>query len=150
MIPRLIAVLNSASLRLFREDQPTGALGPHFTLVEAADFPEGRQRYTDNDSDMAGRYSRGVRHGASIDERLHTQEEHLRRNAAEVARELSLFLARHPALPWDYAAGPGLHHAVLDRLPADQRARLDRAEIKDLTKIPPQELARHFPAPVGR
>ncbi|MBI2511449.1 MAG: host attachment protein [Opitutae bacterium] len=150
MIPRLVAVLNRASLRLFREDQPTGALGPHFTLIEAADFPEGHQPYTGNDSDFAGRFSRGTGNGASIDERLPMQEEYERRNIAEIARELSRFLARHPGLAWDYAAGPGLHHAVLERLPAEQRARLDRAEIKDLTKIAPQELARHFPVVAAR
>lgn len=150
MIPRLIAVLNSTSLRLFREDQPAGALGPHLTLVEAVDFPEGRQPYTENDSDFAGRFPRGTGYGASIDERLPMQGEHERRNAAEIARELSRFLTRHPGLAWDYAAGPNLHRAVLERLPAELRTRLDRAEVKDLTKVPPQELARHFPLPAGR
>lgn len=150
MIPRLIAVLNRASLRLFREDRPAGAFGPHFALVEAADFPEGHERSAGNESDFAGRFSRGKRHGASIDERLPMQEEHERRNIAEIARELSRFLARHPGLAWDYAAGPSLHRAVRERLPAEQRGRLDRTEIKDLTKVPPQELARHFPVPAGR
>lgn len=150
MIPRLIAVLNSASLRLFREDQPPGALGPHFTLVEAADFPEGRRQYTDYDSDFAGRFPRGGDNSSSIDERLPMQEEYERRNATEIARELSRFLARHPDLAWDYAAGPNLHHVVLDQLPAEQRTRLDRTAIKDLTKLPPQELARHFPVAASR
>jgi hypothetical protein len=150
MTPRLVVVLNSTSLRIFREDQPPGALGPHFTRIEAADFPEGRQQYTDNDSDFAGRFPRGGDNSSSIDERLPMQQEFERRNIAEVARELSRFLARHPGLAWDYAAGPALHHAVLDRIPAEQRTRLDRTAVKDLTKLPPQELARHFPVAVGR
>ncbi|HLP26384.1 MAG TPA: host attachment protein, partial [Acidobacteriota bacterium] len=150
MTPRLIAVLNSTSLRLFLEDQPPGALGPQFKVVEAADFPAGRRQYTDNDSDFAGRFPRGADNNSSIDERLPMQEEYERRNVAEIARELSRFLARHPQLAWDYAAGPNLHHAVLDQLSGELRARLDRAEIKDLTKLPPQELARHFPVAAGR
>lgn len=150
MIPRLIAVLNSTSLRLYREDQPPGALGPQFQVVEAADFPAGRRQYTDNDSDFAGRFPRGADNNSSIDERLPMQQEYQRRNATEIARELALFLARHPGLVWDYAAGPNLHHTVLDQLPTELRTRLDRAEIKDLTKLPPQELAQHFPVAAGR
>lgn len=150
MIPRLIAVFNSTSLRLYLEDQPPGALGPQFKVVEAADFPAGRRQYTDNDADFAGRFPRGANNNSSIDERLPMQEEYERRNVAEIARELSRFLARHPGLAWDCAAGPALHHAVLERLPAEQRKRLDRSAIKDLTKLPPQELARHFPVAAGR
>lgn len=150
MTPRLIAVLNRTSLRLFLENQPAGALGSHVTVVEAADFPAGRQQYTDNDSDFAGRFPRGADINASIDERLSMQEEFVRRSIAELARELSLFLQRHPDLPWDYAAGPQLHHAVLELLPAEQRARLERTAIKDLTKIAPPELARHFPVAASR
>jgi hypothetical protein len=150
MTPRLIAVLNSTSLRLFLEDQSPGALGPQFNLVEEADFPAGRRQYTDNDSDFAGRFPRGANNNSSIDERLPMQEEYERRNAAEIARELARFLARHPGMAWDYAAGPALHHAVLEQIPAEQRTRLDRTAVKDLTKISPQELARHFPVPAGR
>lgn len=150
MTPRLIAVLNRTSLRLYHEDQPPGALGPHLTLVEGADFPDGRQQYTDKDSDFAGRFPRGADNNSSIDERLPMQEEFERRQVAEIARELSRFLQRHPGLAWDYAAGPALHHAVLDQVPAELRTRLDRTALKDLTKISPQELARHFPVPAGR
>lgn len=150
MTPRLIAVLNRTSLRLFLEHQPPGALGSHFAVVEAADFPAGRQQYTDNDADFAGRFPRGADNNSSIDERLPMQEEFERRNAAEIARELTLFLRRHPAMPWDYAAGPQLHHAVLELLPAEHRARLERTALKDLTKIAPADLPRHFPVAVAR
>jgi hypothetical protein len=150
MTPRLIAILNRTSLRLYREDQPPGALRPQLTLAEAADFPDGRQQYTDRDSDMAGRFPRGANNNASIDERLPMQEEFERRQVVEIARELARFLGRHPGLAWDYAAGPALHHAVIEQLPSEQRTRLDRTAVKDLTKISPQELARLFPVPAGR
>jgi hypothetical protein len=150
MRPHYVVVLNRSQLLVYRESLEPGSTMPHCQLVEAADFPSAHEQYTDRDADMAGRFPRGADNGGNIDERLPMQEEFQRRQAATIAQTLEKFLRRHPHIRWDYAAGPGLHYVVLDQLPADLRGAMDRTAQKDLTKVPPDELLRHFPAPVGR
>lgn len=150
MSPHYIVVLNRSQLLVYREDAAPGRAEHHCVLVEAADFPASHENYTDRDTDMAGRFPRGTGEGGSIDERLPMQEEFSRRQVTTIARTLETFLRRHPHIRWDYAAGPALHYAVLDRLSPDLRGGLDRSVQKDLTKIPADELLQHFPVPAGR
>lgn len=147
--PHYIVVLNRSQLLVYREDAAPGRPETHCVLVEAADFPSAHESYTDRASDMAGRFPRGADSNMNIDERLPMQEEFQRRQVATIAQTLERFLRRHPHIRWDYAAGPALHYAVLDRLPAELRGGMDRATQKDLTKVRPDELLRHFPVPVA-
>lgn len=145
-----IVVLNRSQLQVYRAGTEPGRPEPHCQLIEAADFRAAYENYTGGEADAAARVPRGADNGMKGDERLPMQEELQRRQVAALARTLETFLRRHPGVRWDYAAGPGLHYAVLDRLPADLRGAMERAAQKDLTKVPPDELLRHFPAPVGR
>jgi hypothetical protein len=149
MTPHYIVALNRRQLLVYREDGTPGRTERHFTLVEAADFPESRINYTDTVRDVAGRHPSGPDNNMSIDERLPMQEEFQRRQAANIAQVLERFLQRHPGIRWDYAAGPALHYAVLDRLGPELRGTMDRAVQKDLTKIPADQLLNHFPVAAG-
>lgn len=149
MSPHYIVVLNRSQLLVYREDTAPGRSELHCVLVEAADFPSSRESYTDRDSDFAGRFPRGADNNSSIDERLPMQEEFQRRQAAVIARTLETFLRRHPHIRWDYAAGPALHYAVLDRLSPELRGGMDRSVQKDLTKVNADELLNYFPVPAG-
>jgi hypothetical protein len=138
-----IVVLGRAHLRIYAVRGGGRGARSQFELAESFDLHAGRQHYTGRDTDQAGRFSaRGP--GGSIDERLPMQEEHERRLAAELAGHVAQFLAAHADAEWDYAAGPALHHAVLDRLPADVRARLAVALAKELVHQSPAELRIHF------
>jgi len=138
-------ILNRTQARFYRERTEPG-YPPGCELVAAADFPEAHRSYTDNDSDMAGRFPAGARTGGgmNIDERLPMQEEYERRDAATLAEAVERFLRQFPNSLWDYAAGPALHYAVLEKLSPDVRAGLDRSLQKDLTKTPVGEIASHF------
>jgi hypothetical protein len=104
----------------------------------------GRQAPSDNDTDQQGRFP-GNGNGQSIDERLPMKNEKERRLAKTVAAGLEGFLKLHPRATWDFAAGPALHHAVLDQLDASVRRRMLRAELKELARAAPAELLTHFP-----
>jgi hypothetical protein len=138
-------IVNRSQILFYRERVEPG-YPPGCKLVASAEFPDAHRSYTDNESDMAGRFPGGVRagNGMNIDERLPMQEEAERRNVASLANTIERFLRQFPNSLWDYAAGPTIHYAVLERLSPDVRASLDRALQKDLTKTPVNELAAHF------
>lgn len=140
-----VVVLDRAHLNIFQVKNGGHAARVRFEPVESAHLPAGRKHYTDRDSDQAGRFGTRVGPaGASIDERLPMQNEHERRLAADLAARLGRFLQEHDHATWDYAAGPALHRAVLDRLPAAARSRLERALSKELVQPSPAELEAHF------
>jgi hypothetical protein len=144
-----VAVLDRAHLNIYQLRNGGRAARPRLEPVETIAFPAGTERYTERDSDQAGRFGarvgagRGLG-GASIDERLPMQNEHERRLAADLATRLGGFLEKHRDATWDYAAGPALHHAVLDRLPPTVLDRLDIAVAKELTHQTPAELETYF------
>jgi hypothetical protein len=142
-----MAVVDRAHLRIYRVDDLDGP--PQFELAESHDLPAGQRHYTDRDTDQAGRFAGGGGRGrqgggASIDERLPMRNEHERRLATELAGHLGRFLQEHGDATWDYAAGPAVHNAVLDRLPPAVRARLGLAIVKELVHQTPAQLRAHF------
>lgn len=138
-------IVNRSQIHFYRERTEPG-YPPGCERVEVIEFPAAHRSYTDNESDMAGRFPGGVRagNGMNIDERLPMQEEAERRNVADLAAAIERFLRHYPNSMWDYAAGPTIHYAVLEKLSPDVRAGLDRALQKDLTKVPVKEIAAHF------
>lgn len=137
-----LAVIDRAHLRIFRLHEPVGGGSVQFDLVESFDLPAGHRGYTDRDTDAAGRFpgADGRGGGGSIDERLPMQTEEERRLAADLTAHLERFFTEHHRSTWDYAAGPGIHQAVLDRLPAAVRERLGVALVKELVHQSPAEL----------
>ena len=142
-----VVVLNRAQLRIYQEERAEEGVGGPLHLAESFDLPAGKQNYTDRDTDQAGRFSGGKGRqsaGGSIDERLPMLEEHQRRTASELSTRIEAFLQKHPRASWDFAAGPALHHAVLDALTPPVRQRLRQAIHKDVVKQPLPELRARF------
>lgn len=144
-----MVVIDRAHLRVYRVRELENSAPSQFELAESFDLPAGKQGYTDRDTDQAGRFAgsgaKGRKGGGgSIDERLPMKEEHERRLATELAEHLNRFLLAHPDATWDYAAGPALHRAVLDRLSAPSRSRLGIALVKELIHQSPAQLRAHF------
>jgi hypothetical protein len=148
-------IADHSRARIFTERTEPGQTTPGLEEVFAMDFAQGRAGYTDNDSDMAGRFqsskSQGAapgspagRSGMSIDERLPMQREAHRRAVTEISRAIETFLELRPDSSWDFAAGPSMHNAVLERLPAAIRSRLRNSLSKDLVKQPVAELRERF------
>ena len=119
------------------------------------DFPRGLKNYTDDDTDMAGRFQsskqqgRGpgspiARTGMSIDERLPMQREAERRRIRDLAEAIDGFLAQQSDATWDFAAIPAIHHAVLEVLSLVVRNALRQSLSKDLVHERPVELLGHF------
>lgn len=137
-----LAVIDRAHLRIFRVYEPVGGGTVQFELAESFDLPAGHRGYTDRDTDQAGRFpgAQGRGSGGSIDERLPMEAEEESRLAADLAGHLTRFFSEHHRSTWDYAAGPGLHQAVLDRLPPTVRARVGVAHIKELVHHTPAQL----------
>jgi hypothetical protein len=149
-----IVIADHAHLRVFSEKNEL-LQTPGLEQVHALDFAEGHLGYTDNDTDMAGRFqgsktqgaapgSPAVRQGMSIDERLPMQREATKRNVEIVTRAIEAFLVANPDASWDFAAGPGAHNAILERLSAPVRARLRRSLAKDLVNQPVEDLRERF------
>ncbi len=151
MNERYAVTLNRGSIRIYKVEQPVGQTTPGFQPVQQLDIPAGRTPFNQYDTDQAGRHPSqpqqgGNYKGMSIDERLPGERENEKRVFDEVAREVNAFLAEHPAAEWDYAAPPGVHQAVLERLSPDVRQRIRQALTKDLTNMPAGELRTHFSA----
>ncbi|HYC70241.1 MAG TPA: host attachment protein [Opitutaceae bacterium] len=140
-----VVILDRAHLRVYQMREEPGVLREaQFELAESIDFPSGRRRYTDQDSDQAGRFGAMGQTGGSIDERLPMQEEHQRRVLADLAHFIDVFLDERPHARWDLAAGPALHHALVQSLRPGVRARLRQSLVKDLVHQSPAELRAHF------
>lgn len=141
-----MAVIDRAHLRIYRVREPATGGSTQFELAEAFDLIAGHQQYTDRDTDQAGRFpgAQGRGGGGSIDERLPMQTEQERRLAAELAGHLQRFFGMHADATWDYAAGPAIHHAVLDRLPPAIRGRLGVTLVKELAHQTPAQLRAHL------
>jgi hypothetical protein len=141
-----VVTLNRAHLRIYRAETGGAANEGALKLEQAVDLPEGKASYTARDTDQAGRFGSplGGPAGASIDERLPMQEEHDRRLADELAAQVEAFLRQHPQATWDFAAGPAMHHTVLEHLSPAARDRLGVAIPKDLVHQPPEKWRAHF------
>lgn len=144
-----MAVIDRAHLRIYRVYTPRAGGSTQFELTESFDLAAGHQQYTDRDTDMAGRFPGGSGRqqgsgGGTIDERLPMQAEHERRLVAELAQHLTRFFTEHYRSTWDFAAGPGIHQAVLNRLPEPVRRRLEVTLVKELTHQTPAELRAHL------
>ena len=140
-----VVVLDRAHLRIYQMREEPGVLRQaQFELVESMDFPSGRRHYTDADSDQAGRFSSMGQTRGSIDERLPMQEEHQRRVLGDLAHFVEDYLQQHPNAVWDFAAGPALHHALVEAIAPGLRSRLRQSLVKDLVHQSPAELRAHF------
>lgn len=150
MNERYVVAANRGSIRIYQHRQEIGQTTPGFALVQQLDLPGGRAPFNAYLTDQAGRFpsqpDSGSYKGMSIDERLPGQEEHEKRAIDEVARNVEAFLEAHRPATWDFAAPPGVHHAVLERISPAVRQRLRRTLAKDLTKQPVTELREHFSA----
>lgn len=145
--PHFVAVLDRAHLRIYSLKTSLGNVRAQFELAESFDLPAGRENYTDRDTDQARRFrTRGGPMGGSIDERLPMQTEHNRRLIAELANLLTRFFEENEEATWDYAAGPAVHNAVLERLPVAVRDRLEVTLVKELVHQSPAELRAYFTA----
>lgn len=155
MSEHYLITANQGHLRIFQHRRPPGQTTPAYDEVQALDFPAGVKGYTSRETDMAGRFQ-GSKHqsnapgapmarsGMSTDERLPMQREEERRRAREIAETVDGFLQSRPAATWDFAAGPGLHTAVVEFLSPAVRDRLKIAVSKDLVHQPTSSLQTHF------
>jgi hypothetical protein len=147
---RFAVALNRGSIRIYEHSQPVGQTTPGLKPVQRLDIPAGRSKFNHYETDQAGRFPsqphQGPYEGMSIDERLPGQNEHEKRVFDEVAREVEAFFSAHPDAQWDYAAPPGVHQAVLERLSSPLKQRIRKALTKDLTNLPPTEVREHFTA----
>jgi hypothetical protein len=138
---RFIAVLDRAHLRIYQVNNGDETRRTRFELADSYDLPDALQHVTDAGADEAGRFEGRA---ASIAESLPIKNEQKIRLAEEFAEHLRHFLEAHDHATWDYAAGPALHGAVLDRLPPAVRSRLDRALPQELASPSEAELEAHF------
>ena len=152
-----IIVADHGHLRIFEQRKAPGQTSPSLVEVQSLDFPQGRASYTNNDSDMAGRFQSSsqpgagagaplARGGMSIDERLPMQRETDRRANSDLAESIDEFLLKSPTASWDFAAGPTVHNAVIEKLAPQTRSRLRRSIPKDLVNQPTKQLLAHFHA----
>lgn len=157
MDQNFIVTADRGHLRIYEEQHEPGQT-PRLRIVEAMDFPQGKQSYTANNTDMAGRWNSSKhqtgtpgapgmgRTGMSIDERLPMKEEVERRNVQVIAGELDTFLRNRPRASWDFAAPSSLYKSVIEALSEDTRGRLRRALPKDLVNQSSEEVRAHFAA----
>jgi hypothetical protein len=148
-VHHFVVALDRARLRIFSQSQPRGQRQPSLQLVQAIDFPHGRQNYFDRDTDQQGQFpgggsaANGTPQG-SIDERLPTELEEERRLVVTITETLHTFLRAYPAATWDLAAEARLQREILERLAHPLRDRLRQSVAKDLSKQSANAILAHF------
>lgn len=145
---QLFIVLDRAHLRIYHEAPGRSAGRRAWEVLQSYDLPAGREPFTSNEADQAGRFpgSHGGSPGGSIDERLPIRVEQQRRIVGELADTIEVFLRQYPQVRWDFAAEAELQHAILALLTPGARGRVRHQLAKNLVNVPLEELREHFEA----
>jgi hypothetical protein len=131
--------------------EPTPQRGAAPRLREAFDIRDAHGRYEDKVTDQAGAFPAGGTggQGNSIAEHMSFEMETDARIFRVIAGEITSLLNQHQPRSWSFAAPAEINDAILDRVEPSWRGHLERNVARDLVKIAPSDLLRHFEAAVA-
>jgi hypothetical protein len=146
---KLIIVTDLGLLRAYREVKGLQDHAPHLELVEELKPEAAREKFSDQVTDQAGRFSRGS--GADITtgdlsagERLNLDAEQTRRLLSRLARKIDTLLAEEAVTDCRLAASAPIHKQLLDALNPKARGKISQVLASNLAENDPKELLGHF------
>jgi hypothetical protein len=139
-------------LKAYRAERAPAGRPPHLKLVETITLAEAHlsvaERFTDEAGSFPTRTGAGPRQtvqGNSIAERHYDIEED-RRTAKQLARHIGDILHREKPSGWSFAAPAEIQEAVISEVEPSLREQLLERLPRDLVKVPPDQLLKHFSA----
>lgn len=141
----LLLIADRGCLKVYAVERPEQRAA-RLRLLETFPIAEAHGRYADKVTDQAGGFpDRGTRgQGNGTAERMTLDAEFEMRAFREIAGHISDVLRRHSATRWAFAAPAEINGALLDGLPQEFHARLERNVARDLVKTDPADVLAHF------
>jgi hypothetical protein len=149
MKPQMIITADLGSLRVFRVVKSETDLHSHLQAVADEHNPEAGEKISDIVTDQAGRFPRGggannVQGDLSAGERLHFEDEILKRQVRYMAERIDKVLNKEKPRSCAIALSPAVHRQILDALSSKNRGLIGEVVSSNLTKTEPTELLKHF------
>lgn len=147
-----LLVAEIGSFKAYRVETSRFTRNPHLELMEAFDNAAAHDRLVDKVSDLAGRFPKGTgpngTNGAmSQGERHNIELEQRKRLARRLVEHMSALMRRDDFESCYFAASKEINHQILEELPPQLRAKIEKNLAADLTKIDKSELLGHFEKP---
>jgi len=147
-----LLVAELGSFKAYRVETSRFTRHPHLELMEAFDNADAHDRLGDKVSDLAGRFPKGTGpngdNGAmSQGERHNIELEQRKRLARRLVERMNTLMRRDDFESCYFAASKEINHQILDELPPQLRAKIEKNLAADLTKIDKSELLGHFAKP---
>lgn len=146
---KLIIVADLGLLRAYREVKHKQDHNPRLEPVDAVPQGAARELLSEQMSDQAGRFPRGM--GANLisgdlsaGERLSLETEETRRLVNGLAETIAVLLGDEAATECWLAASAPIHKQLLDALTPEARGKISRVLASNLARTDPQELLGHF------
>ena len=143
----VIVTANLGHLKAFRLVQ-TPNRGVKLELIDEMNFLESHGRYFEKTSDQAGRFpvseGKGPRSPMATGEALTAEVEIHRRLAKQVAEQVESILRWEKPQRWHLAAPAESCNRIVEALSPEARNEMRWTVHADLTKVPADEVLRHF------
>jgi hypothetical protein len=144
-----IVVTDLGCLKAYKVDENNLNSHPRLELLETFENAEVHSKLSQKLSDQAGQFAGGSRgagasHDIATGERHNIELEQRRRCIRLLAERLSHVLRRGDLEVCWFAAGKEINHQILDALPHEAKAKIEKNVVANLTKLEKSELLRHF------
>lgn len=141
MSTKLIIITDLQRFKLFGSKiDPMGR--ESLDLLQSIDSLETHLRIREKVSDRQGNFHGIGGSGSGEDHNLGLEEE--RRRIKEIAQEISNALAEHAHEEWYLAAPKAINNQIVELLSAEAKSKMTINLHSDLTKIPDDQLLKHF------
>lgn len=146
---KLLIVTDLGSFKAYRLEASSLHSTPRLELVEEFNFVDAHGKFSDHISDLAGRYHAPAmgKWATPWGERHNIELERKRRLIKQVAQAIVELLRKSGTVGCYLAAGKEINHQILDELPREVRAKIEKIVPCDLTKAERSEIFRHFEIP---
>jgi len=145
MKSKLIILADLGLLKAYRLETPENG-SPRLALLQETAYADAHQHLTDRITDSAGRRNKpGTRAGGGPLADSHNLELEVRRRMVkEIAAGIRKLLRATPGENCWLAANKGMLRPLVEALPKASQTRIERTVARDLTRIEPRRVLRHF------
>lgn len=149
MRKKWVVLADLGCLKAYEVDHSPVNGQPRLELRETFENPEVHHRLSEVLTDQPGRFARGSRgtpsnYEIASGERHNIELEQRRRWIRQLADRLTQLLRRDDVEVCWFAAGKEINHQILDHVPAELRAKIQKNVPANLTKVEKADLLRHF------
>ena len=144
-----VVLADLGSMKAYKVDDNNLNSHPRLELLETYENPEVHSKLSETLSDQAGQFARGSRgagasHEIACGERHNIELEQRRRWIRQLTDRISQVLRRGDLDVCWFAAGKEINKQILDELPQELHAKIERNVPANLTKLEKLELLGRF------